>query len=425
MKKLFAVLALSLSSLSWSASMPIGLDFSGVSLTTFASATYKTLLHRDFVIASDLADFSKKISVNVKAISPEKLPVFLDDLLLSQGIKSTLRGDVYFLSAAGAIEKNDVQLPVISDDEKTAKSGASQKSNNDINDLKTADEKEKKPDLIVKIFMPQNRPGEFLALAANGAFRQPTVTVSGAVLVVTAQDEKRIDSVLELLALLDLSPASVEVSASFVEVSTSGASSSGLSLVASVLASRVPGLAVSVLPASGSITVQAGRYQAVLDALQSDGRFKQVSNSRVTGDSSEKMSLSVGDETPTISSTGRDNQGNALQSIVYRPSGVILDVLPRVLGSGGVALVVDGQVSSFQATQTGVAGSPTLIKRQVKTSVSVDDGQVLIIGGLDDSKASNGQSGFSFLPKSWATEKTSNSHTDLVLILSARVLKKS
>jgi hypothetical protein len=63
MKKLFAVLALSISSFSWAASLPVSLDFSSVSLTTFASAMYKTLLHRDYVLAADLADFQKKITV--------------------------------------------------------------------------------------------------------------------------------------------------------------------------------------------------------------------------------------------------------------------------------------------------------------------------------------------------------------------------
>jgi general secretion pathway protein D len=377
------------------------------------------LLHRDYVLAADLADFQKKITVNVKSITPEKLPVFLDDLLLTQGIKSVLRGEVYYLSLAGAAEKNDAIVALMVDADLPKSRGDGQK--NDINDIEKKDEN---PDLVVRVFAPQNRPAEFLVAACNAAFRQSVASVSGAVLVVSGKDDKYIDSILELLSLLDLAPATVEVSASFVEISTSGGSSSGLSLVASVLAARTPGLAVSMLPSSGSITVASGRYQMVLDALQSDGRFKQVSNSRVTGDSSEKMTLSVGDETPTISTTGRDNQGNVLQSVVYRPSGVILDVLPRVLGAGGLSLVVDGQVSSFQTTQTGVSGSPTLIKRQVKTSVSLDDGQVLIIGGLDDSKASSGEAGFSFLPKSWKTSKSSNSHTDLVLILSARVLKK-
>lgn len=69
-------------------------------------------------------------------------------------------------------------------------------------------------------------------------------------------------------------------------------------------------------------------FQLVIDALNGDTRFNQLSNSRVVGDDHTKINLTVGNETPTISSTGKDNAGNAIQNIVYRPSGVIVDVLP-------------------------------------------------------------------------------------------------
>jgi type II secretory pathway component GspD/PulD (secretin) len=161
----------------------------------------------------------------------------------------------------------------------------------------------------------------------------------------------------------------------------------------------------------------------VIDALNTDGRFKQVSNSRIVGDDYQKMVLTVGDETPTIGSSGKDNSGNSVQNIIYRPSGVIVDVLPKVLGGGKISLAIDGQISSFKPTVSGVTGSPTLIKRQVKTAVTVNDGEVLLIGGLNDAQTVDSSSGFAFLPSSWAARSGTKLHTDLVLILSAQVPK--
>ncbi|MGO4469843.1 hypothetical protein AB4Z11_30250, partial [Pseudoduganella sp. RAF53_2] len=146
-----------------------------------------------------------------------------------------------------------------------------------------------------------------------------------------------------------------------------------------------------------------------------------VSNSRVGGDDYEKLTLSVGDETPTISSTGKDNAGNAVQNVTYRPSGVIVDVTPKVLGNGRIRLVVDGQISNFKATVTGVSSSPTLIKRQVKTTVTVGDGEVLLIGGLNDSQKADTVNRLPFLPASWTGSSASSSNSDLVLVLSAKV----
>lgn len=67
---------------------------------------------------------------------------------------------------------------------------------------------------------------------------------------------------------------------------------------------------------------------------------------------------------------------------MYRPSGVIVDVLPKVLGNGKINLAIDGQISSFKPTVSGVTGSPTMIKRQVKTAVTVNDGEVLLISAF-------------------------------------------
>jgi general secretion pathway protein D len=86
-------------------------------------------------------------------------------------------------------------------------------------------------------------------------------------------------------------------------------------------------------------------------------------------------------------------------------------------------MAIDGQISSFKATVTGVSGSPTLIKRQVKTAVTVNDGDVLLIGGLNDQQGTDSSAGLAFLPASWSMKSGTKTQTDLVLILSATTLK--
>ena len=209
---------------------------------------------------------------------------------------------------------------------------------------------------------------------------------------------------------------------SWIEVTSNSATGRGLSLMANVLGAKL-GVSLGAVGGSSAVSVKSANFELVIDALNSDGRFKQVSNSRVVGDDYEKLVLTVGDETPTIASTGRDNSGNSVQNVVYRPSGVIVDVLPKVLGNGRIQLLVDGQISSFKATATGVTASPTLIKRQVKTKVTVGDGDVLLIGGLNDQQSSGTSNALAFLPF-WPVKSGSSAQTDLVLVLSAKVLPR-
>ena len=384
---------------------PLSFNLSAVPVVTFLQATYKSVLNRDYVISPDVLAMEKRFSISVRDLPAVDAPAFIDDLLLAQGIQSQKRGNVFYLTAAGVVATSPMTAVV---------SGAY------VAQIVAPVE----PILprVVQVFQPKNRPVEFLVSVINAAYAAPFASAAGSQIVLSV-DEDRIEGVIKLASALDVAVQSVEVQASFVEVMRSDSSNGGLSLVASVLGAKL-GVAVgSVGTGAGSVSIAGGSFQAVLTALQADGRFKQVSNSRVLGDDAKNMTLIVGDETPTVSSSGMDNAGNQVQNIVYRPSGVILDVLPRVLGSGRLSLLVDGQISSFQATSTGVTGSPTLVKRQVKTSVTVNDGEVVIIGGLDDTKSSYNRNGFSFLPRSWGGAASADSHTDLVLILSAKVAK--
>lgn len=393
----------------WSA--PVSFSFAGVPLVQFAQATYRDLLHRDFVVSSDLVANSKKVTINVKAVEADQLPAFVDQVLRSQGVKSTLRNGVYYLesSTESSVDQGEqgVRLPVAAD---------SSHLPSGVEDKAVLAEVPKDE---VRVLQVMNRPVDFMVQAINAAIGLPAARPGGGSRMVVSVAKDRLDQVLDLVGQLDVAVDQVEVSASFVEVTTKGSEASGLSLVANTVSRK---LGLSIVPGDGRVTFSGSRFDLVLDALSGDGRFNQISNPRLVGDDGERLSLSVGDETPTIGSTGKDQLGNAVQNVVYRPSGVILDVQPRVMGSRRLSLVVDGQVSAFQATTNGVAGSPTLVKRQVKTSVSIGDGEVLVIGGLNDSKANNARSGFSFLPSTWATHSSSESKTDLVLILSARVL---
>lgn len=415
----------------WASAAPVSFTFTAVPLVDFAQATYRNLLGRDFVLSSELVGMSKKVTVSVKGVEEDKVPGFVDAVLRSQGVSVIERDGVYFmdtLSAASSVaQASPLELSPAG-----AKSQDSLPVRLPAGQLPAAFVDSAMPGVLaspgghrfsagdeIKVVSVSHRSPEFLLGVINGVLGVPVAKLGGGSRLVLSASKDQIKLALSLVDQLDIASPVVEVSASFVEVTRTASDGSGLSLVASAVSSK---LGLSVLPSQGRISLVAGRYEAVLDALASDGRFKQVSNSRVVGDDAEHLALSVGDETPTLGTTSSDRLGNAVQSIVYRSSGVILDVTPHVLGSGRLALAVDGQVSSFQATTNGVANSPTLVKRQVKTGVSVLDGEVLVIGGLDDSKDTTSAAGFTFLPSSWKSKTASNAKTDLVLILSARVL---
>lgn len=387
---------------------PVAFDFQGVSVVAFSQATFKSLLRRDYVISPEVLSMDRKITVSVAAVEQKNVPTFVESILAAQGILVTSKDGVFYLSAAktAAVPAAAVSQPSASVEPSKLPASASIVAAETVGDT--------------EVIVPKNRSAEFVSAALGAIFGSKSCVLAGSSLVITGSpaDIKKMKAVANAI---DLSPLSLDVSVSWVEVSRSQGAARGVSLAVNVLGAKL-GVTSGSVSSGGAVSITGAKFQAVLDALDTDGRFKQVSNSRVVGDDRETLSLTVGDETPTIGSAGKDNQGNSVQNIVYRASGVIVNVTPRALANGKINLTIDGQISSFKATVTGVTGSPTLTKRQVKTGVTIGSDEVLLIGGLSDERSTDAVSGFSFLPQSWRFKNSSSANTDLVLIVSAKAM---
>lgn len=414
MKKYLFALFLASSSCVYAQGDPdVALNFSAIPLVQFVQSTYRVMLKRDFVLSPELLATEKPISVSVRSIKAAELPHFIEGVLSSQGIKSELRNGIYFLSLAGAgsdwssggtslrLTGNVVSdhLPSYMPPVQTAPA--------DI-------------DLERDVYRPRNRKPDFIAAVINAAF-QTKPAFSSSDYVVLSGRPGELDKMRKLADQVDEPSRKVRISATFVEVSTTASNSLGVSVVADVLGAQL-GVRLGDT-SSGVLSLKSANFQAVIDALSNDGRFRQVAAPTAVMDNNEKGSLSFGDSVPTIASTTLDRNGNPIQQVQYQQSGVLLNVLPSVLGDGRINVVVDGQISSFSPTTSGVVASPTLSKRQVQTSVTVDDGELLLIGGLNNDRTAANRSGLSFLPKAWGLGGESKSSTDLVLVLSASVVR--
>lgn len=399
---------------------PISFNFSEVSLLAFSQTTFKNLLHVDYVIAPDVLAMDRKITLSVADVEQSKVLEFVEGILRQQGIALENRSGVYYLvplvrGDAAPVAVASLSAPVspsaVVDSVVRVQPTVLSEHGGAI----------RKDDDESELYSPSNRSSDFLVSVVAASFGEKSVAAAGADVMITGS-ETQLKKMRKLLEAVDSLPKLVDVSVSWVEVTSNAGSGRGLSLMANVLGAKL-GVSLGAVGSGSAVSLKSANFELVIDALNTDGRFKQVSNSRVVGDDYEKLVLTVGDETPTISSTGKDNSGNSVQNIVYRPSGVIVDVLPKVLGNGRIQLLVDGQISSFKSTATGVTASPTLIKRQVKTKVTVGDGDVLLIGGLNDQQSAGSSSALAFLPF-WPAKSESNSQTDLVLVLSAKVMAR-
>lgn len=226
--------------------------------------------------------------------------------------------------------------------------------------------------------------------------------------------EKEQGKLRKLLAQVDVPTGEVVIKGYVYEVGKNSSEGSAIELLASLLKGKLE-ISVTGTTLGNSLRIKAGGVDAVASAINSDGRFKVVTSPYTRVRSGATARFQVGADVPVLGSILTNPNGQAQQSVEYRSAGTLLEVSPKVRDKT-TDVDLFQQISNFVTTETGVNNSPTLNKRELRTSLTVEDGEVLVIGGLNDSTEQENKSGLWFLP--FATSKSQGMRSsELLLIL--------
>lgn len=237
-------------------------------------------------------------------------------------------------------------------------------------------------------------------------------------MLVFAGSMREVSQLERLLPQVDQAAGEVVVRGFVYEVSDTDKKGSAFGLLASLLSGKFNiGIGTVANAAGNFLQIKAGGLEAIYSMLSNDSRFKVVSSPSLRIQSGERGVFSVGQEVPVLSALSYpQGAGHAVQSVEYRAAGVIFDIQPKVRGAS-IDLRINQQLSNFTRTTTGVNDSPTLLKREIKTAVSMQDGEVIVLGGLTESKETQTRDGLSFLPTFFHTKGHETSKADILLIL--------
>jgi type II secretion system protein D len=124
---------------------------------------------------------------------------------------------------------------------------------------------------------------------------------------------------------------------------------------------------------------------AVVNALASQTDVSLISSPQIFVQNNKTALVKVGDRVPIVTTQterlGTD-QPTTDKTVTYNDTGTILIVTPRIHHDGMVSLDVTQQVSNAIANKTSSISSPVIQTREIKTSLSIRDGQPVILGGL-------------------------------------------
>lgn len=135
-----------------------------------------------------------------------------------------------------------------------------------------------------------------------------------------------------------------------------------------------------------------GMIDLLINALERENYANVLAEPNLTAISGEQAGFLAGGEFPVP--VGRDQQGNV--TIEFRPFGVSLNFVPKVLSEGRISLQLKTEVSSLDyesAVTLAEINVPGLDIRRAETTVEMPSGGSLMIGGLLQSESIKGLSG--------------------------------
>jgi len=121
--------------------------------------------------------------------------------------------------------------------------------------------------------------------------------------------------------------------------------------------------------------------------LASNGEGNVLSTPNLLTLDNEEAKIVVGQNVPFVTgqytNTGSNtNTVNPFQTIERKDVGLTLRVRPQISETGTVKMAIFQEVSSVVASTTNNVNGPTTSKRSIESNVLVDDGNIIVLGGL-------------------------------------------
>ena len=234
--------------------------------------------------------------------------------------------------------------------------------------------------------------------------------------IVLTAPPKMMRSAMQIVDKLDIRRAQVMVEAIIVEVLADKTAELGVTWAVEGEGSNTP-IALTNFPSFGPGVVQLGAalegdgtadptgligsgisvgvgrisdsgvsFAAILRALQGDADTNIIQTPSLVTTDNEEATINVGQEVPFVTGSFTNTGGtggavNPFQTINREEIGVKLTITPQINEGDSLLLTIAQEISSIASSAEGAVDLITN-KRTVETTVIVDDGQILVLGGL-------------------------------------------
>ncbi|MEM7488786.1 MAG: type II secretion system secretin GspD [Pseudomonadota bacterium] len=240
--------------------------------------------------------------------------------------------------------------------------------------------------------------------------------------------------ILGVLHRLDVPPRQVLVEATIVEVSLNEELRFGTQVLFDgsdrfqLTDGLDPTSIAPSLPGFNAVFDVGG--DVIISALEDITEINVVSSPNLMIINNQSARLVVGDQVPVSVQTAQEAVEDPdifVSTVEFRETGVIFEVTPRINSSGSVILDINQEVSTIGATDAST-GNPIISERSISSSIAVDSGETIALGGLFEKSDSRGTSGFPILHRApiigglFGTKSRAAGQTELLVLITPRIV---
>ena len=171
-----------------------------------------------------------------------------------------------------------------------------------------------------------------------------------------------------------------------------------------------------------------GDVRAILGLLSAEGKVEVLSTPSLLVRNNNSASIRVGNQQPVGTAALNPDGTIIASSVTYRDTGVSLEIEPSITSSGTVNVSLTQDVTDVGEIDDAT-GQRTFLTRNVNTTVSVNNGETIILGGLirtNQAVSKSGVPGLRDIPGIgflFGKTVTSDVRVELVMILSPRIIR--
>jgi general secretion pathway protein D len=181
-----------------------------------------------------------------------------------------------------------------------------------------------------------------------------------------------------------------------------------------------------------SFTITGEDFNFLFRALQQDGRLELLSRPMILAEDNQEAHISIGQKVPFVGNVNILSDGRTQTIVEYEDVGIILDVTPHINPDGYVTLEIKPEISSLSDSSVQITEgvfAPVFNKREAETTVTVKQGETIVIGGLITSQEEHRENkvpilgDIPLLGELFKAQVTQKEKTELLIVLTPVVVQ--